>query len=132
MPLPGKVFPKAGKVFPKAGSLQPAVTRRCPLGKGTAARAASWFEQLVSRNGASVSQLSPDANKAGNLFHITAALHRKQVQVAASVAAALETPTLIRKDGSLLMKLELGSAGAGRTKKISAWEKTDRTRRRGL
>lgn len=87
---------------------------------------------MVSPNGASVSQLPPDANKAGNSFHITAELCRKRVQVAASVAAALETPTLICKDGYLLMKLELGSAGAGRTKKMSGWEKTDGMRRRGL
>lgn len=101
----------------QAGTPQAVATQRRPLGKGTAARAAAWFEQLVSPTGTSVSQLSPDANQAGNLFPITAALHRKRVEVAAPVAAALEMPSLICKDGSLLMKPELGSIGAGRTKK---------------
>lgn len=67
MAVLGRCPQRQGKVSPKAGSLQPVVTQRYPSGKGTAARAAGWFEQPSSPKEASVP-------KAGNKFHMVAVL----------------------------------------------------------
>lgn len=60
VPLPGKVLPKAGAGWEPAASC-----RKCPLGKGTAARAAGWLEQHVSLTGACVSSSQQQLSKLG-------------------------------------------------------------------
>lgn len=59
----GRCPQRQGKVSSKAGSLQPAVTQRCPSGKGTAARAAGWLEQLSSLKEASDSNSQQKLSK---------------------------------------------------------------------
>lgn len=59
----GRCPQRQGTVSSEAGSLQPAVTQRQPIGKGTAARAAGWFEQLSSPKEASVSSSQQKLSK---------------------------------------------------------------------
>lgn len=71
---------RQGKVSPKAGAgWEPATycNSKMSLGKADSSKSSQLAQAVVSPNGASVAQLSPDAHKAGNLFHITAAFRRK-------------------------------------------------------
>lgn len=55
--------PKAGEGALKGWEPAACCTERCPLGKGTAARAAGWFEQLSSLKEVSVSNSQQKLSK---------------------------------------------------------------------
>lgn len=111
--------PKAGEGVLKGWEPAACCTERCPLGKGTAARAAGWFEQLSSLKETSVSNSQQKLSKLEIYFiwlQCFAALQETSTS-GCFCGCCIEMPHLTCEGGSCLMKLGLGSARAGTTKK---------------